>query len=326
MPALCLISRSLSKTKMTRIAFLNNTAGNATLLARELNKKNHTTDVFVFGDKGYRQWGGNKINFGFIRKEPLGRAVINPFWKITRWKLARNLNNYKVWHYQSPSGALERWIVKRASGHILVKHYNGSDLRGRLDNGACVVSTPDLLSYAPNGTWIKDPIDLNYINQFKKEVEHEIPRVAHYPYYLSSPRLAKDEEIYRPALTNLQKRGKCQVVNFINQTHEKTIQMLAECDIVVGKVMPDVGWFGKFEVEGMILGKRVMAYVAKDLFDKYKPPIHNTSKATFEKDLEALIEDKSEQKRLIQEGYRYATYHDATNVATEIELFYQKLM
>lgn len=311
---------------MTSIAFLNNTAGNATLLAHELSKKNHTTGVFVFSDKRYRQWGGNKINFGFITRESDGRAVINPFWKITRWKLARSLSDYRLWHYQSPCGALERWVLKHASGHILIKHYNGSDLRGRFDNDVCIVSTPDLLSYAPNGTWIKDPIDLNYVNQFKKEVEHKIPIVAHYQYYLSSPRYAKDEETYRPALINLEKKGKCQVVNFANQPHEETMQMLAECDIVVGKVMPDVGWFGKFEVEGMILGKPVTAYVAKDLFDKYKPPIHNTSKETFEKDLEALLEDKSEQKRLIEEGYRYATYHDATNVATEIELFYQKLL
>ena len=33
---------------------------------------------------------------------------------------------------------------------------------------------------------------------------------------------------------------------------------ISTCDIVVGKILPSIGWIGKFELEAMALGKPVM--------------------------------------------------------------------
>jgi glycosyltransferase involved in cell wall biosynthesis len=81
--------------------------------------------------------------------------------------------------------------------------------------------------------------------------------------------------------------------------------MISSADIVIGKIMPEVGWFGKFELEGMALSKPVIAYVSDYLYEKYKPPIYRTTKNTFKEDLKSLIENQDEIDRLSKVGYNY---------------------
>ncbi len=80
---------------------------------------------------------------------------------------------------------------------------------------------------------------------------------------------------------------------------------MASSDVIIGKILPDVGWFGKFELEGMALGKSVITYVSEELYEKYKPPVYRTTKDTFKKDLETFIQDRSERERLSIEGPKY---------------------
>ena len=41
--------------------------------------------------------------------------------------------------------------------------------------------------------------------------------------------------------------------------HLLALNKMSECDIIIGKILPNIGWFGKFELEGMALGKPVIA-------------------------------------------------------------------
>lgn len=75
--------------------------------------------------------------------------------------------------------------------------------------------------------------------------------------------------------------------------------------------MPNVGWFGKFELEGMALGKPVLAYVSDHLYQKYKPPIYRTTKETLKDDILSLMEDDEEINRLSNEGYNYVRKNHA---------------
>jgi glycosyltransferase involved in cell wall biosynthesis len=77
---------------------------------------------------------------------------------------------------------------------------------------------------------------------------------------------------------------------------------ISTCDIVVGKILPSIGWIGKFDLEAMALGKPVIGFVSDELYEKYKPPLYRTTKESFWADLEALLEDKNERDRLAVEG------------------------
>jgi hypothetical protein len=81
----------------------------------------------------------------------------------------------------------------------------------------------------------------------------------------------------------------------------QALRIFARSD-VIGKILPDVGWFGKFELEGMGLGKSIITYVSEELYEKYKPPIYRTTKDTFKKDLETIINDRFARIRLSHEG------------------------
>jgi hypothetical protein len=278
-----------------KIAHINNISGIASIIAEQQKRDGHEVDVFVFNDTIFKQFGGSKLNY----------------WSpLDRWKLFRNLGRYDIWHYHYPYGSLKRSLEKRKTDKIYLKHYHGNDLRGRLEEDFCLVSTPDLLKYAPKGKWLPNPIDIKEIgatiselnsSNSKEKQEDKIAKVAHYPYYKNYSAY----DYYSDALSRLQNEKKCEIVNILHQPHLQALRIMASSDVIIGKILPDVGWFGKFELEGMALGKSVITYVSEELYEKYKPPVYRTTKDTFKKDLDLLIEDRFERERLSHEGPRY---------------------
>jgi glycosyltransferase involved in cell wall biosynthesis len=275
-----------------KIAHINNISGIACIIAEQQKREGHEVDVFVFNDTIFKQFGGSKLNY----------------WSpLDRWKFFRKLRDYDIWHYHYPYGSLRRSLEKRKTNKIYLKHYHGNDLRGRQEENFCLVSTPDLLKYAPNGKWLPNPIDLKEILATREELsntemqENQIVKVAHYPYYKNYSGL----DYYSDALSSLQKEQKCEIINILNRPHLQALRNMGTSDVIIGKILPDVGWFGKFELEGMALGKPVVAYVSEELYEKYDPPIYRTTKDTFKKDLEAIFEDRHERERLSREGPKY---------------------
>ncbi len=142
------------KTSTMKIAHINNTSGIASIIAEQQRREGHEVDVFVFNDTIFKQFGGSKLNY----------------WSpLDRWKLFRKLRGYDVWHYHYPYGSLKRSLEKRNSDKIYLKHYHGNDLRDRHEGDFCLVSTPDLLKYAPNG-----------IIRTTKIIQHLIITAIHY--------------------------------------------------------------------------------------------------------------------------------------------------
>ena len=279
-----------------RIAHINNPSGIATDIAEEQRRLGHEVDIFVFNKIIFSQFGGIKYRY----------------WSpVDRWKFFKKLKGYDVWHYHYPYGSLRRSLEKRNSGKIYLRHYHGNDLRSKKEEDFCLVSTPDLLRYAPKGKWLPVPINLSEIMKAVhdlslekiRERDNRKVKVAHYPYYKNY----SASDYYSEVLNNLEKDGKCTVINILQQRHSQALRLLSSSDVVIGKIMPDVGWFGKFELEGMTLGKSVIAYVSNELYEKYRPPIYTTTKSTFRSDLLALIENGQERKRLSIEGPKYIT-------------------
>ena len=306
-----------------KIVHINNTAGVASIIAKQQKKHGDNTDVFVFNKIIYKQFGGNKFNY---------------YSPLSRWKFFRKLKNYDIWHYHHPYGSLKISLEKQNKNKIYLKHYHGDELRGRYDNDFCLVSTPDLLQYAPLGRWLPNPIDIDAIELISKKNYNEqrqqepqlhnsndnmIIKIAHYPYYKNY----RSDDHYSDVLIKLQNERKCKIVTILNLSHEQTLKTMATCDLVIGKILPGIGWFGKFELEGMAMGKPVIAYISDDLYEKYKPPIYRTTKDTFKRDLECLLEDDAERDRLSREGQTYVRrVHSIQSTINSVYECYNKLM
>ncbi len=126
-----------------RIAHVNNTAGIASILSRHQRLLGYEADVFVFNKYLHKQFGGEKVSYYF---------------PLSRWRFFKKLKGYDIWHYHYPYGSLKRSLEKRKEKRICLKHYHGDDLRGKYDSDFCLVSTPDLLEFAPNGEWFPTPL------------------------------------------------------------------------------------------------------------------------------------------------------------------------
>ncbi|HET6640326.1 MAG TPA: glycosyltransferase [Nitrososphaeraceae archaeon] len=294
-----------------RIAHINNTAGIASILSRHQRLLGNEADVFVFNKYLHKQFGGEKVNY---------------YLPLSRWRFFKKLKGYDIWHYHYPYGSLKRTLEKRKEKRICLKHYHGDDLRGKYDNDFCLVSTPDLLEFAPNGEWFPTPLDLEHLvcipRNFDDSSPSRRPIVAHYPHY----RLyQKYGDLYSNTLQQLQKEGKCEIVTIFDIPHNEVLTTLSSCDLVIGKILPQIGWFGKFELEAMALGKPVVAFVNSELFQRYDPPIYNTTKDSFKKDLESILSDIEEQRKLSKAGRLYVEkYHSVSNLLKQLDRAYSQ--
>jgi glycosyltransferase involved in cell wall biosynthesis len=294
-----------------RIAHVNNTAGIASILSKHQRLLGNEADVFVFNKYLHRQFGGEKVSY---------------YSPISRWKFFKKLRGYDLWHYHYPYGSLRRALEKRKEKRTYLKHYHGDDLRGKYDNDFCLVSTPDLLDFAPNGEWFPTPLDLEHLLYIPRNSDDSspsrMPVVAHYPHY----RLyQKYGDLYSSALQQLEKEGKCKIVILFDIPHDEVLKILSSCDLVVGKILPQIGWFGKFELEAMALGKPVISYVSSHLFQRYNPPIYRTTKDTFKSDLESILSDIEEQRNLAKAGRMYVEkYHSVNTLVKYLDRAYSR--
>lgn len=300
------------KSKFMKIAHINNTSGVASRLALKQISKGYKSDVFVFNRIAYQQFGGIKFNYS------------SPF---SRWKFFNLIKSYDVWHYHYPYGSLKSKLEKKHHDKIFIKHYHGSDLRGKFENDFCFVSTPDLLQFAPNGVWIPIPVDIDKLETISETAK--IPlfdkkplKIAHYPYY----KIRSHEDNYREGLLHAKEHLGCEIINIINLKHDDALKLLSECDIVIGKIMPEMGWFSTFELEGMFFGKPVIAYISDDLYNQFHPPVYKTTKITFKQDLETFLTNPSELERLSLLGKTYVReFHSIDKISEKIEKYYNKM-
>lgn len=291
-----------------KIAHIGNTAGVAAALAEGQRIIGDKVSVFVFDDITKKYFGCD--------------YYYNPNSYLDMFRFFSKLRDFNILHYHYPNGNLKKHIERRLKrGQVYLKHYHGDDLRGKYESDFCIVSTPDLLQFAPHGLWIPVPIDLERINKLKMQDNYansnRLPRIAHYPYYKYQ---SKHIDYFSEPLNQLAKEGKCEIVTIANMPHDDAIRALLNCDIVIGKIIPEMGWFSKFELEGMALGKPVIAYVSDELYSKYHPPIYRTTAHTLKSDLDVLLADSQKRAELSRQGTEYVKTHDIKNV---LPLFYE---
>ena len=269
------------------------------------------TPAYCFDEGTYRQFGGKFIDWNGGNK--FSRIV-------TKKRFLKELKNYDVWHYHYPYPGLKETLQESKGDRKYLKHYHGDDLRGKHEDDFCVVSTPDLLQFAPNGVWLPSPIDLQEISSIKVTENNDKVRIAHYPHY----KHYQSTDYYSAVLDSF--GDNVEVVRIFGKPHREALEIIATCDIVIGKIMPQMGWFSLFELEGMALGKPVTAYVSDELYEKYRPPVHRVTAETFADDLKSLVDDAQERKRLGQAGKAYVEQnHDARKIVEAVAGYYNKV-
>ena len=296
-----------------KIVHINNTAGVASVLARQQINMGHTAEVFVFNSATQKQFGGKKFNYR---------------WPLSQWNFFKKIKEFDIWHYHYPYGSLKKNLEKRRNLKLFLKHYHGDDLRGRVDTDFCLVSTPDLLKYAPNGKWLPNPIDFEGINSILTKIsyENEKVKVLYYPKVYESNIHSRELELKRSVLVDLEAKRKLVLIPIIDIPYKKALDEIAGCDIVVGKILPVMGWIGRLELEAMALGKPVIAYVSEELYEKYKPPVFRTSEKSFRSDLEYLLEDTNTRNKLVKLGLDYVKEnHSVHNVCNLLDEYYSSI-
>ena len=229
------------------------------------------------------------------------------------------ISEFELWHYHHPYGTLKKSLEKRKANRLFIKHYHGQELRQKKnDFDFCLVSTPDLLQYAPNGKWLPSPVDMDLIKSIPIDSWEPKDGKLRIGYYakINEKWIGSLELRKQSTLSELQLANRCSLLPIFNLSHKDTLTLISKCDILVGKILPAIGWFGRTELEAMALGKPVIANVSDELYEKYRPPVHRTSPETFRQDLEYLMDDSKYRGQLVKSGMLYVTKNHSPETVT----------
>ncbi len=184
------------------------------------------------------------------------------------------------------------------------------------------VSTPDLLEFAPDSSWLPQPVDLQAIAAARDERaatepagenQHDKFIVAHGP----SNRLIKGTRHLQNAVDELKNQGlPIELVLIEDIPHHEALTRYVRADLVVDQLL--VGSYGLFAVEMMALAKPVVCFLRDDLVDLYPPelPIINAHPGNIAHVLRNAYENRQHLHLIGERGTRYAeAIHDSHIVA-----------
>ena len=188
---------------------------------------------------------------------------------------------------------------------------------------ALVVQDPEMATFLPEAEVIPRGIDLEAF-PFVGVGRPARPLVVHAP---SSGELKGSAHVVR-AVESLQARGVAFDFKLIEgMKNAEAVEWYRRADIVVDQLL--IGWYGVLAVEGMALGKPVIAYVRPGLEQGFDPPlpIVNATIDDVEERLAELIADAALRDSLAHAGRRFAeAVHDSDQVAARAEALYRRVV
>jgi glycosyltransferase involved in cell wall biosynthesis len=314
---------------MDSILHIGSIAGVPQELSAAQRRLGMRSDVlsFEFRDFGYRADFHYPIKLDYSSRRSI--YFSNPRNILRKMPLLLPIAmDYDLLHFHYSSGLpfgldfpLWRMLHKK-----VVIHYHGTDIRNK--GGPWVrsrfaqrifVSTPDLLEWSRDATWIPNPLDLEmYPNVGVRESRPEDSdsiKILHAP----SKRRLKGTEHVLSAIKRLKNEGyNIELILVENIPHNEAIEYYKQADIVVDQLL--IGWYGMLAQECMALGKPVCVYLREDLLG-YIPshPMLNTTPDNIAETLRLLIEDPTLRSDLGKKGRRYVEkVHSSDKIARRL--------
>jgi glycosyltransferase involved in cell wall biosynthesis len=185
-----------------------------------------------------------------------------------------------------------------------------------------VVQDPEMQAFLPEAEVIPRGIDLARY-AYAEPQPRAVPLVVHAP---SNPALKGSEYVQR-AVQLLRDRGlRFEFALITGISHAEALEVYRRADVIIDQLL--IGWYGVLALEGMALGKPVIAYVREPLFSEFRPalPVVNASPATLADRLAELIADpalRAEQGRLGREFVEQV--HDIRRVAEQTQALYARV-
>ncbi len=179
-------------------------------------------------------------------------------------------------------------------------------------DGPVFVSTPDLLDFLPDATWLPLAVDIAPFEQVAQSrpaaLERSRPVVVHAP---SNPRLKGTESI-EATLTALAEDGLIDYRRLSGVPHAQMAAFIADADVVVDQVV--LGNPGVLAVEAMAAGRVVVAHIAEPVRlrmadrdpESQGPPIVEATPATLRSVIEDVVAQRSAYADMASDGPAWA--------------------
>lgn len=186
-----------------------------------------------------------------------------------------------------------------------------------------VVTDPEMQSYLPEAEILPRALDLKQF-AFVGVERPRRPLVVHSP----SDRVMKGSDHVIQAVEELQAEGLDFEFKLIEQMdHSEAAEWLRRADVIVDQVR--IGWYGVAAVEGMALGKPVIAYLLDHARERMTPevPVVNASPDTLKHRLGDLVRDADLRLELAEKGRAFAEQvHDIDKVVERLEQLYYRVL
>jgi hypothetical protein len=194
--------------------------------------------------------------------------------------------------FQDPDDDFTRRL--QAANDVLRRHLASYD-------GPVFVTTPDLLEFVDNGTWLPLTVDVDALASDRPVLEREVPVVLHAP----SSSALKGSAYVDPVLTDLDARGVIKYQRVEGVRHSELAALVKDADIVVDQLM--LGSYGVLACEAMAAGRVTVGHVA-DRVRTLLPaelPIAEATPSDLGAVIERLVSDREAARKLADGGAAY---------------------
>ncbi len=178
--------------------------------------------------------------------------------------------------------------------------------------GPTFVSTPDLLDFAPQATWLPVVVPPDPWVSGRPPLHRARPVVLHVP---SNPFL-KGSHLVDPILRALDAEGLIQYRRLHGVPPERMPALVADADIVLDQFV--LGLYSAMAVQGMLAGRVVVAHVHDRVRARIgeELPVVEADPATLADTLRGIVRDRDHYRVVAAAGVSYAQrFHDGRRSA-----------
>jgi glycosyltransferase involved in cell wall biosynthesis len=326
---------------------VTNIAGIPTILARAQREQGHQVSAIL-----YRPGGGPDEGTVHLNRLVVGGRISGPLrtGRMVLWLAS----HYDVlhFHYHLSLWPMHRDLaVYRAMGRKLIFHLHGCDIRDphlvrrnhaisacagctipclnewKVDlpraleryADAVIVSTPDLLEFVPDATYIPNPLDRTPWERLRTASDAHRERGPWIIVHAPTQRHIKGTKYVIEAVEKLREEGLPVELRLLEgMTHDELAKACADADVAVDQVL--IGWIGQFSLEMMALGKPVIAYVRPELH-RLQPdlPVAASTPTALADTLRDLLLASQRRRELADRGPAWVReHHDVRRISSRI--------